>query len=83
MGSKPLLILYSSKNEYPEELGALRDSLMNDKIKNQMNFLKLSGNSKIISTGNSGHEIFLTEPNLVVDVIKQVIISAKTKSPLK
>ncbi len=83
IGSKPLLILYSSKNEYPKELGTLRDSLMNDKIRNQMNFLKLSSNTKIISTSKSGHEIFLTEPNLVVNAIKQVIISAKTKSQLK
>ena len=80
---KPLMIIYSSKNEYPAEMGTLRDSLMNDKIRNQQAFLKLSVNSKIIRTANSGHEIFLTEPDLVVNSIKQVILSAKTKLKLK
>ena len=83
IGNKPLVILYSSKNEYPAEIGTQRDSLMNDKINNQKAFLSISTNSKIISTANSGHEIFLTEPDLVVNAIKQVIISIKTKSKLK
>ncbi|QHS54339.1 alpha/beta hydrolase [Mucilaginibacter sp. 14171R-50] len=83
IGNKPLMILYSSKNEYPKELGTLRDSLMNDKTGNQKAFMRLSANSKIISTANSGHEIFLTEPDLVVNAIEQVIRSVKTKSKLK
>jgi len=83
IGDKPLMILYSSKNEYPKELGTLRDSLMNDKIGNQHAFLRLSTNSKIIRTANSGHEIFLTEPDLVVSAIKQVIGSIRTKHKLK
>jgi hypothetical protein len=83
IGDKPLMILYSSKNEYPKELGTLRDSLMNDKISNQQAFLRLSTNSKIIGTANSGHEIFLTEPGLVVSAIKQVIVSIRTKHKLK
>jgi hypothetical protein len=52
-------------------MGTLRDSLMNDKIRNQHGFLSISTNSKIISTANSGHEIFLTEPGLVVNEIKR------------
>jgi len=80
IGNKPLIILYSSKNEYPEEIGTLRDSLMDDKIRNQHAFLSISTNSKIMSTANSGHEIFLTEPDLVVNAIKKVIISIRTKS---
>lgn len=83
IGNKPLMILYSSKNEYPTEIGTLRDSLMNDKIRNQNAFLSISTNSKIRSTENSGHEIFLTEPDLVVNAIKQVIVSIRTKSKLK
>lgn len=83
LGNKPLMVLYSSKNEYPAELGTLRDSLLNDKIKNQKAFLQLSANSKLIETARSGHEIFLTEPDLVADAIKQVVRSVKTKSNLK
>ena len=83
LGNKPLVVLYSSKNEYPIEIGNLRDSLMNDKIRNQHAFLIISTNSQIISTANSGHEIFLTEPGLVVNAIKRVIISVKKNSKLE
>lgn len=81
---KPLVVLCSIKNEYPKELGQdKRDSIMNDKLQNQKNFLSLSTNSKLITTANSGHEIFLTEPDLVVEAIKQIIFAIETKSRLK
>jgi pimeloyl-ACP methyl ester carboxylesterase len=84
IGDKPLIILCSTKNEYPKELGqAVRDSLMADKIRNQNRFLDISSNSKLITTANSGHEIHLTEPGLVADAIRQVISSVKTKQKLK
>lgn len=59
------------------------DSLMIDKIRNQNRYLRLSTNSNLIVTTNSGHEIFLTEPGLVVDAIRQVITAVETKSRLK
>ena len=84
LANKPLIVLCSIKNEYPQELGqVMRDSLMTDKIRNQKRFLNLSSNSKLITTSISGHEIFLTEPNLVVDAIKQVTYAVETKSKLK
>ena len=83
-GNKPLIILCSIRNEYPEELGkVLRDSLMSDKIQNQKRFLNLSSNTKLITTSNSGHEMFLTEPGLVVTAIEQIIYSTKTRTKLK
>lgn len=83
LGNKPLIILCSTKNDYPQKLGeAMRLSLLSDKLKNQNRLLNISVNSKIITTANSGHEIFLTEPGLVVNVIKQVIYSIKNKSKL-
>jgi len=84
IGNKPLIILCSTKNEYPKELGqAVTDSLMTDKMQNQKRFLDISLNSKLMTTANSGHEIHLTEPDLIVDAIKQVISSVKTKQKLK
>lgn len=84
LGNKPLIVLCSIRNEYPEELGkAVRDSLIFDKIQNQNKFLTLSSNSKLITTSNSGHEIFLTEPLLVVTAIQQIIYATKTKTKLK
>jgi pimeloyl-ACP methyl ester carboxylesterase len=83
LDKKPLIIIYSSKNEYPLEMGAARDSLLFDKIQNQKAFLNISANSKAIETINSGHEIFLTEPNLIITAIVEVIASIKTNSKLK
>jgi len=84
IGNKPILILYSTKNEYPKELGQNRiDSLMKDKIANQKRYLNLSTNSKLISTSKSGHEIHITEPELVVDAIRQVISAVENQSKLK
>jgi len=84
IGNKPLFILYSTKNEYPKELGkVMTDSLMADKIQNQSRYLDISSNSKIITTAISGHEIHLTEPNLIVQSIRQIISSLETKSKLK
>jgi pimeloyl-ACP methyl ester carboxylesterase len=83
LGKKPLIIIYSSKNEYPIEMGPARDSLLTDKIQNQKAFLNVSSNSKTVETSNSGHEIFLTEPNLIINAITEIITSIKTNSKLK
>jgi len=61
----------------------MTDSLMADKIQNQSRYLDISSNSKIITTAISGHEIHLTEPNLIVQSIRQIISSLETKSKLK
>jgi hypothetical protein len=43
----------------------------------------LSSNSKHIVTTKSGHEIHLSEPELVIVAIKEVIQSVKTGEKLK
>lgn len=79
LGNKPLIVICSVKNEYPEELGKnVTDSLMTDKIQNQYKLSELSNITKLIETKKSGHEIHLSEPELVVDAILQVINSVKT-----
>ncbi|MEX6690338.1 alpha/beta hydrolase [Danxiaibacter flavus] len=81
MVDKPLIVLCSIKNNYPQGWD-MRDSMMNDKIRNQQRFLASSTNSKFITTGKSGHEIHVTEPELVIDAIKRVIFAAENKSRL-
>lgn len=81
MGDKPLVVLCSIKNNYPQGWD-MRDSMMNDKIRNQQRFLTSSTNSKFITTAKSGHEIHVTEPELVIDAIKRVMHAAENKSKL-
>ncbi|HET9056955.1 MAG TPA: alpha/beta hydrolase [Chitinophagaceae bacterium] len=84
IGKKPLIVLCSTKDEYPRELTQdTRDSLITDKIKNQQKFLNISSNSKLITTNKSGHEIHLTEPELIVTAVKEIIMAIKTKSKLR
>lgn len=82
IGDKPLIVLCSARNDYPKDWN-MRDSMMADKIRNQKRFLNFSSDSKLIITENSGHEIHLTEPDLVVDAVLQVLNAIKIKSRLK
>jgi pimeloyl-ACP methyl ester carboxylesterase len=77
LGNIPLIVLSSIRNDYPKELGdSLRNAMITDKIKNHSKMLGLSTNSKKIVTDKSGHEIHLTEPELVVSAIKEIIDSS-------
>ncbi len=81
MGSKPLIVLCSIKNNYPQGWD-MRDSMMNDKIRNQQHFVTFSTNSKFITTEKSGHEIHVTEPELVIDAIERVMYAVERKARL-
>jgi pimeloyl-ACP methyl ester carboxylesterase len=77
IGKKPLVVIASTKNEYPAGWD-MRDSMMNEKLNNQKRFLSISSNSKLVTTQNSGHEIHLKEPALVVDAIRLVLKAVRT-----
>jgi len=84
LGSKPLIVLTSGKNDYPEALGdSLRNELIKGKINDQRHMASLSTNSKQIITTKNPHEIHLTEPELVINAIKEVIVSVRTGKPLQ
>lgn len=79
LGNKPLVIITSGKNIYPESLGdSLRNELLNAKLKDQRKLTRLSSNSKHTITSKSGHEIHLEEPELVINAIKQTLQAIKT-----
>jgi pimeloyl-ACP methyl ester carboxylesterase len=79
MGSKPLIIITSGKNNYPESLGdSIRNELLNGKLNDQRKMTVLSSNHKHIITYTSGHEIHLEEPVLVIDAIKNILKAIKT-----
>jgi len=84
LGNKPVYVLTSGKNDYPQELGdSLRNQLITDTINNQKKIAALSTNSKQIITTKSQHEIHLTEPELVIDTVKEVIDAVKRGGVMK
>lgn len=80
LGNIPLIILTRGDGGY----SGLPDSaaLETERIKLQNDLSHLSINSKLIIDKNSGHNIHLEDPALVIDAIKQVIHSYKTNSKL-
>ncbi len=84
LGHKPLFVITSGKNDYPKELGdSTRDELINSKLKDQNKMAGLSRNSKHIVTTKSPHEIHLTEPQLVIIAIKEVINAVRKGKSLQ
>jgi pimeloyl-ACP methyl ester carboxylesterase len=81
LGNIPLIVLSKGKGYY----GSLPDSaeLEKQRLELQHDLAHLSTNSKNIVVKNSGHNIHLEDPAIVIDAIKQVIYAYKTKSKLK
>lgn len=83
LGNKPLFVLTSGKNDYPKELGdSTRNELISQKLKDQEKMATLSLNSKHMVTTKSPHEIHLTEPELVINAIEEVIKAVRTGEKL-
>ena len=80
LGNIPLVVLSRSNGGY----SGLADSavLESERIQLQKDLAHLSTNSKIIFDKNSGHNIHLEDPALVIDAIRQVISAYKTDSRL-
>jgi pimeloyl-ACP methyl ester carboxylesterase len=81
LGNIPLIVLSKGKGYY----GSLPDSteLEKQRLVLQNDLAHLSTNSKNIVVKNSGHNIHLEDPAIVIDAIRQVVYAYKTKSKLK
>jgi pimeloyl-ACP methyl ester carboxylesterase len=81
LGNIPLMVLSRGNGGY----SGLPDSavLENERVQLQKDLAHLSTNSKIIFDKNSGHNIHLEDPALVIDAIKQVIRAYQTNTRLK
>jgi pimeloyl-ACP methyl ester carboxylesterase len=81
LGDIPLIVLSKGKGYYT----GLPDSLELEKqrLDLQRDLAHLSAKGKHIVVKNSGHNIHLEYPAVVIDAIKQVITAYKTKGKLK
>ena len=83
LGNKPVYVLTSGRDAFSTDQDSAMKAIWIEKIEQKEKMSKLSNNSKHIITTKSGHEIHLTEPELVINAINEVIICIRTAKPLK
>jgi pimeloyl-ACP methyl ester carboxylesterase len=81
LGDIPLIVLSRGNGGY----SGMPDSaqLEDERLKLQIDLSHLSTNSKHVIDKNSGHNIHLEDPALVIDAINQVIHASKTHEKLR
>jgi len=81
LGDLPLIVLTRGKGGYD---GRADSSFLEvERIKLQHQLVKLSTNSKLIIDENSGHNIHLEDPLLVIRSIREVFDAVKSRARLK
>jgi pimeloyl-ACP methyl ester carboxylesterase len=85
LGEKPLVVLRpgSSGNPPPGIAAAEWQRLNEEKREQNVDFTKLSRNSKLIVAERSGHHIHLGEPAIVIGAIRQVVEAAPRRIKLR
>jgi pimeloyl-ACP methyl ester carboxylesterase len=78
----PVFVLTAGKDDFEDEKGASADVQRAQFARGQQMLADLSTNSRHVVASASGHRIQLDEPDLVVEVIRQVIESARSGRPL-
>ncbi len=80
LGNMPLIVLTRGNGGY----SGIADSvnLENERMELEKDLTRLSTNSKLIIDKNSGHNIHVEDPAIVIDAIKEVIRSYKTNTRL-
>src|SRR5947207_9113481 len=74
LGDKPLIVLTRGKGGFDGRKDSLR--LENERLRAQKELTQLSTNSKQIIDMNSGHNIHVEDPTVVMAAIRQVFLAA-------
>ena len=80
-GGMPLIVLTRGKGGYDGRKDSLQ--LENERLQAQKDLAHLSTNSKQIIDMNSGHNIHVEDPAVVISAIKEVFVAATTHGRLK
>jgi pimeloyl-ACP methyl ester carboxylesterase len=80
-GEMPLIVLTRGKGGYDGRKDSLQ--LENGRLQAQRDLTKLSTNSKQIIDVNSGHNIHVEDPAVVIAAIKEVLVAATKHSHLR
>jgi pimeloyl-ACP methyl ester carboxylesterase len=79
LGDIPLIVISRGSGGYE---GPDAEALESERVTLQQDLARLSSNSKHIIAKNSGHNIHIEDPQIVVDAIKQVVGAVKEKKRL-
>jgi len=82
LGDIPLIVLTRTSGGYSDGLNISVKQLEEERLRLQAELAKLSHNSKHIVARNSGHNIHLEAPELVVDAIREVVKAARSHNRL-
>lgn len=78
----PLIVLTRTSGGYHDGLNVPAAELEQERLRLQAELARLSRNSQHIIAPNSGHNIHLETPDLVIDAIRRVIEAARRQSKL-
>jgi hypothetical protein len=81
LGAMPLIVLTRGKGGYDGRKDSLQ--LENERLQAQKDLTRLSTNSKQVIDMNSGHNIHVEDPAVVISAIKEVFVAATKNSHLK
>jgi hypothetical protein len=81
LGNMPLIVLTRGKGGFDGRPDSLQ--LENERLKAQEELARLSSNSKQIIDMNSGHNIHVEDPAMVIAAIKEVYVAATKHTLLK
>lgn len=81
LGKIPLIVLTRGLGGYDGRADSA--DLENERLTQQKELAALSTNSEHIIDKNSGHNIHLEDPQIVINAIKEVIIAVRTEKPLR
>jgi pimeloyl-ACP methyl ester carboxylesterase len=81
LGRMPLIVLTRGKGGFDGRKDSLQ--LEKERLQSQEELTRISANSKHIIDMNSGHNIHLEDPEVVIAAIKEVFLAASNHSRLK
>lgn len=81
LGNMPLIVLTRGKGGFDGRVDSLQ--LENERLQAQEQLVHLSSNSEHIIDMNSGHNIHVEDPAIVIDAIKKVYTAVVKHIPLK
>lgn len=81
LGDLPLVVPTGAKDRMSSrEMSPEERELHLEKAREQEDLARLSGNSRFVADPTSGHHIYLENPALVVDAIRDVVDAVRSKS---
>ena len=79
LGDLPLIVLARTHGGFPDGMSVSAADLENERRELQADLARLSRQGKLIFARNSGHNIHLEDPRLVIDSIRAVVKQCRTR----